>query len=179
MSATFTIRRATAEDMPAMKAVMDLSISQLQDGFLSSDQVKASHAVMGIDTQLVKDQTYFVVESGNALAGCGGWSFRATLYGGDHSTDLRDPARLDPQTDAARVRAMYTHPEFTRRGVGRLILRTCEKDARAAGFKNAELMATLAGQPLYVACGYKPIEATQAVVGEVSIPLLRMGKALV
>ena len=178
MSGDLTIRVATSADLPAMKTVMDLSISRLQDSFLSPTQVEASHAIMGIDTQLVRDGTYFVVTCDGVVAGCGGWSFRATLFGGDHTTDQRDPARLDPATDAARVRAMYTHPDFTRRGVGKLILATCEASAKDAGFSRAEMMATLAGQPLYEACGYQIIEPTEAVVGEITIPLLKMGKAL-
>src|SRR5208282_3012169 len=98
---------------------------------------------MGLDTQLVADRTYFLVEEDGRLAGCGGWSRRATLYGGDHSTALRDEALLDPAGDAARVRAMYTHPDFARRGVGRLILGLCEAAAAAEGFGRVQLMATL------------------------------------
>ncbi len=161
-----------------MKAVMALSIKQLQNDFLTLEQIKASRAIMGIDTQLVKDGTYFIVECNGAVAGCGGWSFRATLFGGDHSTELRDPAHLDPETDPARVRAMYTHPDFIRRGIGKRVLAACEADAAKAGFAKVELMATLAGQPLYEACGYHPIEPTEAIVGGVSIPLLRMGKSI-
>ena len=144
---------------------------------LDAEQVRASHAVMGLDSQLVHDGSYFVVESADRLAGCGGWSSRATLYGGDHSAG-RDSAMLDPATDAARIRAMYTDPDFVRRGVGRLILDRCEAAARAAGFRRAELMATLGGEPLYRACGYDVIERTAARVGTIAVPLIRMGKAL-
>jgi GNAT superfamily N-acetyltransferase len=113
------------------------------------------------------------------LAGCGGWSRRATLYGGDHSTALRDSALLDPARDAARVRAMYTHPDFARRGVGRLILRLCEAAASAAGFGRVHLMATLAGEPLYRACGYLEIERTaSAPIDGVTVPLVLMGKTI-
>src|SRR5690606_12557589 len=104
------------------------------------------------------DGTYFIIERDGDIAGCGGWSHRATLYGGDHSTDLRDPAPLDPATDAARIRAMYTHPAFARQGVGRMVMALCEGAARDAGFARTELMATLSGEPLYRACGYTPIE---------------------
>ncbi len=172
-----TIRTAQEADVPALAALMGRSIGLL-DAFLDADQVRASHAVMGLDTQLVRDGTYFVVEEAGAIAGCGGWSRRATLYGGDHSAG-RDAAILDPATDAARVRAMYTDPAFTRRGVGRLVLDHCEAAARAAGFARAELMATLGGEPLYRACGYVEIERTAARVGDVDVPLIRMGKALV
>ncbi|MDB5477350.1 MAG: acetyltransferase [Phenylobacterium sp.] len=174
-----TFRLATQADLPALAALMDRAIAELQRDFLSPAQVAASQAVMGLDTQLVADRTYFVAEADGRLAGCGGWSRRATLYGGDHSADLRDEALLDPAADAARVRAMYTHPDFTRRGVGRGVLATCEAAARAEGFRRTELMATLAGEPLYRACGYRQIERTQsAPVDGVAVPLVRMGKAL-
>lgn len=172
-------RLANAHDLPALKALMGLAIDQLQRGFLSEAQIAASRSVMGLDTQLVADGTYFLVESDGALAGCGGWSRRATLYGGDHSADLRDASLLDPAVDAARVRAMYTHPEFTRRGVGRLILNLCEEAAAAAGFARAQLMATLSGEPLYLACGYREVERVlSAPVDGVAVPLVLMEKAL-
>jgi GNAT superfamily N-acetyltransferase len=129
---------------------------------------------------LVADHTYFRVEADGVLAGCGGWSRRATLYGGDHSTALRNAALLDPAKDAARVRAMYTHPDFARRGVGRLILRLCEAAAAAAGFTRVQLMATLSGEPLYRACGYEEIERISAAERDgVIVPGLIMGKSLV
>ena len=134
---------------------MAVAIAELQRGYLDDAQIAASHAIMGLDTQLVADRTYFVVEDGDDLAGCGGWSRRATLYGGDHSAALREPALLDPARDAARVRAMYTDPAFARRGIGRLILQLCEAEAASAGFRRVELMATLAGEPLYRSCGYE------------------------
>jgi GNAT superfamily N-acetyltransferase len=118
-----------------------------------------------------------VVEQEGALAGCGGWSRRATLYGGDRSPG-RNAALLDPAKDAARVRGMYTHPDFTRRGVGRLILSLCEDAARKEGFTRVELMATMAGTPLYRACGYQVIELVTDDRGGVPVPLLRMLKAL-
>lgn len=175
--AQITIRTAIEADLPALSALMARSIDLL-GAFLNPEQVHASHAVMGLDSQLVRDGTYFVVEEAGMLAGCGGWSRRATLYGGDH-TDGRDAAVLDPAIDAARVRAMYTDPAFTRRGIGRLVLDHCEAAARAEGFARAELMATLGGEPLYRACGYIEIERTAARVGDVDVPLIRMGKALV
>jgi GNAT superfamily N-acetyltransferase len=169
----FTHRLATGDDLPALAALMARAIDRLQRGFLDPAQIAASHAVMGLDSQLIADRTYFVVEDAGRLAGCGGWSWRATLYGGDHSAALRAPAALDPGRDAARVRAMYTDPDFARRGVGRLVLSLCEAAARTAGFRRAELMATLAGAPLYRACGYVEIEPVTDVV-----PLIRMGKSL-
>lgn len=173
-----TCRIAEDADLPAMREVMRLAIDELQAGFLSPEEIVASHAVMGLDTQLVRDGTYFVVEADGEIAGCGGWSRRATLYGGDHSLELREPRLLDPSSDAARVRAMYTHPAFIRRGVGRLILAESEEAAAAEGFRRVELMATLAGVPLYQVCGYREIERTAADVGGVKVPLILMGKDL-
>lgn len=157
---------------------MDASIAELQRGFLDADQIASSRMIMGLDRQLVADGTYFVVESGGRIAGCGGWSRRATLYGGDH-TPGRDAALLDPAIDAARVRAMYTHPDYARRGVGRLILRLCEDAARAEGFRRLELMATLSGRALYLPSGYADIEAIEDARGGAAVPLVRMGKAIV
>jgi GNAT superfamily N-acetyltransferase len=172
-----TSRLARAQDIPALDAVMDAAIGELQGAFLTPAQVAASRTIMGLDRQLIADGTYFVVEQAGRVAGCGGWSRRATLYGGDHSPG-RDAALLDPATDPARVRAMYTHPDFVRRGVGRLILELCEAAAAAEGFARVELMATLAGRELYSRCGYEPIEAIEDDRGGTPVPLVRMGKAL-
>ncbi len=175
-----THRLALPADLAALRTVMALAIADLQRGFLDDDQIAASHAVMGLDTQLIADGTYFIVEQDGEIAGCGGWSRRATLYGGDHSKDLRDPALLDPATDAARIRAMYTHPAHARKGVGRTVITLCEAAARDAGFARAELMATLSGEPLYRACGYAPVERIEAPgPNGVTVPLIRMGKALI
>jgi len=176
---SLTHRLAVESDLPALKDLMGRAIAELQRGFLSAAEIAASHALMGLDTQLVADRTYFLIEADGQLAGCGGWSRRATLYGGDHSTALRDAALLDPAKDAARVRAMYTDPAFARRGVGRLILSLCEAAAAAEGFRRAQLMATLSGEPLYLACGYREIERTaSAPIDGVRVPLVLMGKAL-
>lgn len=177
--AQLTHRLATPEDLDALRAVMRRSIESLQDEFLSSDQVRASHKVMGLDTQLVKDGTYFVVERGGRIAGCGGWSWRSTLYGGDASVVSREPRALDPATEPARIRAMYTHPDFVRQGVGRLVLQLCEAAAMNAGFSSATMMATMAGVPLYKACGYVEVEpVSEAMIDGVSVPLVRMEKRL-
>ncbi len=176
---TLTHRLATLDELPALKRLMAAAISELQTAFLSPAEVAASRSVMGLDTRLVSDGTYFLVEEDGRLAGCGGWSRRATLYGGDHSTKLRDDRLLDPATEPARLRAMYTHPDFVRRGVGRLVVSLCEAAARDAGFTRMELMGTLAGEPLYLRCGYTPLERTaSAPVDGVSVPLVRMGRAL-
>jgi len=176
---SLTHRLAQEADLPALRALMARAIEELQRGFLSPEQIAASHQIMGLDSQLVKDGTYFVIEREGALAGCGGWSWRATLFGGDDSIVAREPAPLDPQTDAARIRAMYVDPAQARRGIGKLIMQLCEDAARAAGFGKVELMATLAGLPLYKACGYAEIEAVKATSREgVIVPIIRMGKAL-
>jgi GNAT superfamily N-acetyltransferase len=175
----FAHRLATLEDVPALAVLMDQAIADLQQGFLSPDQIASSRMIMGLDTQLILDGGYFLVEdpTSGLVAGSGGWSRRATLYGGDHSPG-RDAAWLDPNLDAARVRAMYTSPAFARRGVGRLVLSLCESAAAAAGFRRVELMGTLSGVPLYTACGYQPIERIEDARGGAPVPLLRMGKAL-
>ena len=175
----FTHRVARIEDLDQLREVMRRSIETLQDDFLDPDQVAASHQVMGLDAQLVLDGTYFIVESGSRIAGCGGWSWRSTLYGGDESIVEREPRALDPAREAARVRAMYTDPDFIRQGVGRLVLKLCEDAARAAGFRSATMMATMAGVPLYRACGYAEAEPpVTANVDGVEVPLVRMEKRL-
>lgn len=175
----FSHRIAVIEDLDALREVMRRSIETLQDNFLTPEQVAASHKVMGLDAQLVRDGTYFVVERDGRIAGCGGWSWRSTLYGGDDSLVAREPRALDPATEPARVRAMYTDPDFIRQGVGRLVLGLCEGAARDAGFRSATMMATMAGVPLYRACGYAETEPpTIASIDAVEVPLVRMEKRL-
>ena len=172
-----TSRLATREDIPALVPLMQAAIEELQKGFLNDAQIRSSHAIMGLDQQLIDDGTYFAVEIDGRLAGCGGWSRRATLYGGDHSAG-RDSALLDPARDPAKVRAMYTHPSFIRRGVGRLILSLCEQAAATEGFSRLELMSTRSGQPLYTAAGFEPLEDVVDAAGGVALPLVRMGKTI-
>jgi GNAT superfamily N-acetyltransferase len=178
LSARLTHRIAGLADIPVLTVVMDAAIGQLQKGFLDPAQIASSRMIMGLDRQLLVDGTYFIVEAQGHIAGCGGWSRRATLYGGDH-TPGRDAALLDPAFDPARVRAMYTHPDFARRGVGRLILRLCEDAAQTEGFQRLELMATLSGRALYSQCGYTDIEAIEDARGGAAVPLMRMGKAII
>jgi GNAT superfamily N-acetyltransferase len=174
-----TLRLANEADLPALRVLMGRSIDQLQRGFLSAAELEASHEVMGLDSQLITDRNYFVVEIGGTIAGCGGWSRRATLFGGDHSAG-RDAALLDPAHDAARIRAMYTDPDFARRGIGRLIIEACEAAAAAEGFQRCEMAATLAGEPLYLFCGYEVIEPFESLTSKgVKVPLKRMGKILI
>jgi GNAT superfamily N-acetyltransferase len=173
-----THRLATRDDIAALTPLMNAAIAALLKPFLAADQVAASFEIMGLDTQLIDDGTYFVVLSEGHIAGSGGWSKRATPFGGDHSPG-RDTRLLDARTEAARVRAMYTHPDFARRGIGRLILSLCEATAAREGFARVELVATMAGEPLYRACGYEPVEAfEQATSNGVRVPLLRMSKGL-
>jgi GNAT superfamily N-acetyltransferase len=171
----FTSRVATTEDADRLRDVMHASISELQKGFLSQDQIESSRAIMGIDNQLIADGTYFVIEHDGVVAGCGGWSRRATLYGSD-TTPGRDSHLLDPATDAARVRAMYTAPAFARQGVGWLILTLCERMAAAEGFRRLELMGTMSGQPLYTKFGFVPVEYVGDDRGGVAVPLVKMEK---
>lgn len=171
------LRLASADDFETLDALMDRAIGQLQAGFLDETQVAASRTVMGLDRQLVADGCYFVVEEEGRAVGCGGWSFRATRYGGDHSPG-RDIRRLDPATEAANVRAMYTDPDHSRRGIGRMVLVAAEDAARAAGFKTVELVATLSGEPLYTVCGYLAVERFEDHRAAVPVPLVTMRKTL-
>ncbi len=172
-----TSRRAEVGDVARLRGVMDAAITDLQREFLTEAQIAASRAIMGLDTQLIEDGTYYVVESGDDIAGCGGWSRRATLYGGD-ATPGRDARLLDPKVEPARVRAMYTSPLFARQGVGRMILARCESAAAAEGFTRLELMATLSGERLYLACGYQPVERVVDAAGGTGVPLVKMAKPI-
>ena len=173
----FTVRIATEADIPALVVLMDRSIALPLAAFLTPAQIAASRRLMGLDSQIIADRTYLIVEADDVLVGCGGWSGRITAYGGDH-TPGRVPAPLTPGVDAARIRAMYTAPEFVRRGVGRLILGLCEAAARAAGYDRVELVATMGGEPLYLANGYRELKRFDDDRGGVPVPLVRMGKAL-
>lgn len=174
----FTCRQAVDDDSAALRIVIEEAIIVLQRPYLNEDQLHASREIMGLDVQLISDGTYFVAETPDGqIAGCGGWSRRAALYGADH-TPSRDLRMLDPSRDPARIRAIYTHPAFARRGVGRMILKHCERSAAAAGFREGELLATLAGHELFRRCGYRVVEPVSELRGGVSVPLLRMRKPL-
>ncbi len=168
-----THRLAMPADEPALRALMMLAINRLQQPFLTPDQVTASHAFMGLDSRLIADGTYFLIEHDGQLAGCGGWSRRATPYGGDHSAG-RDDSLLDPATQAAKVRAMYTHPDHVRKGVGSLILRLCEAAAKAEGFSALELSGTMAGLPLYRRYGFLDVQPFE----DRGVPLMLMRKVI-
>jgi GNAT superfamily N-acetyltransferase len=148
-----TLRPATADDIPAIERLIHRSVHGLMAGHLTPEQRQvALGTVLGVDRQLIADGTYFVVEADGRLAGAGGWSRRATLYG--VPSPGGEPRALDPATEPARIRAMFIDPGFARRGLGRLILERAEADARAAGFRTLELMATPTGIEFYAAQGY-------------------------
>jgi GNAT superfamily N-acetyltransferase len=171
-------RLATLAELSELRGLMEASIRRLVGAYLTPEGVDASFEIMGADTQLIEDCTYFVVECDNRIAGCGGWSRRATLFGGDHSAG-RDARLLDPATESARVRAMYTHPDFARRGVGRLVLSLCETAAARDGFRSLELAATVAGEPLYLACGFSVVERIEVPTSKgLSVPIARMTKRI-
>lgn len=153
--------------------MMTRAIDRLQADFLTPEQVAASHAVMGLDSRLIADGTYFVIEADGQIAGCGGWSRRATAYGGNHSAG-RDDRLLDPATDAARVRAMYTDPDHVRKGVGMRILALSQAAARAEGFGALELTATMAGLPLYRRFGFVEVRGFD----DGGVPLMLMRKRI-
>lgn len=174
----FTSRLANYDDIGAIKALMAQSMGALLKEVLTPAQVAKSNESMGLDTQLLDDKTYFLVYDNKTLVGCGGWSRRRTLYGGNHTVG-RDNALANPKTEAAKIRAMYTHPNHIRRGVGRLLLELGEAAAKAEDFQVIELGATASGILLYEKCGYKVIEDL-AVPDEdgVTVPIILMRKAL-
>ena len=184
-AAVFRLRLATEEDIPALHALIEASVRGLQAGDYTSAQIEgALGSVLGLDTQLIGDRTYFVAETVDEnvharriLAGCGGWSKRKTLFGADHGPG-RTPELLDPVRDAAKVRAIFVHPDFARRGLGSLILATVENAAREAGFRRFEMGSTLTGVPLYRLKGYIEVEriAVPLSNGE-ALPVVRMVKA--
>jgi GNAT superfamily N-acetyltransferase len=153
----FSIRTATASDIPALELLIEQSVRQLQQADYSPSQIDSSiGSVFGIDRQLIRDGTYFVATPRNDLShlvACGGWSFRRTLYGSDQLADRNDTV-LDPAIDHAKIRAIFVHPDFARRGLGSLLLTHCEQAAQASGFYRFEMGSTLTGVPLYILKGY-------------------------
>ena len=149
----FNFRLANSEDISAIKGLMEQSITRLLGNYVNEEELEASFESMGLDDQLILDKTYFLIDFEGILVGCGGWSNRKTLFGGNH-TPNRSNDFLNPIDDAAKIRAMYTHPDWSRKGVGTLILEIAEKEASNSGFKRCELMATLSGIHLYKARGY-------------------------
>ncbi|MQA18339.1 GNAT family N-acetyltransferase [Rugamonas rivuli] len=173
------VRAALPEDIPAMEALIARSGIELSDGFYSEEQAAAvTRHVFGVDTQLVADRTYFLIEKHGELVACGGWSKRSTLFGADRTKQGADPL-LDPATEAARIRAFFVEPSAARQGLGRLLLSHCSDAAAAGGFRTLELAATMPGVPLYLACGFTVVERFEInLPGNVSVPLAKMRKTI-
>ena len=180
------IRQATAADVPRLREVIEASVRGLQAADYSPAQIEgALKSVYGVDTQLIADGTYLVAEVSESqkqesqkpeIVACGGWSKRKTLYGGDQYA-AREDSLLDPARDAAKIRAFFVHPDWARRGIGGLILETCEEAAKAAGFTRLEMGATLSGVAFYKAKGYTALENLEAPLGnEEVLPIVRMAK---
>ena len=175
----FKLRLATPADLSALHALIEASVRGLQTSDYTPSQIEgALGTVLGVDTQLITDQTYFIAESSkeNRIAACGGWSKRKTLFGADRGPG-REPELLNPTTDAAKVRAIFVHPDFARRGLGSLILETVENAARAAGFHHFEMGSTLTGVPLYTLKGYVEVELMAVPLwnGD-TLPIVKMVK---
>jgi len=175
----WTLRIATQDDVPALEDLIPLSVRVLQAPYYSPAQMAAAMGpVFGVDRQLISDGTYFVVDNERTVIGCGGWSRRKSLFGADNARSGED-AMLDPDTDSARIRAFFIHPDWSRRGIGKAILTACESAIIAAGFQNTELVATLAGEPLYRVCGYGEAERYEVPMRDgLTLPVVRMTKRL-
>ena len=171
------LRLATEADIPALEVLIPLSVRSLQAAHYSPEQMEAALGpVFGVDRRLISDGTYFVAEHEGEIIGCGGWSRRKAMYGGDRNRAGED-ALLAPEKDAARVRAFFVHPSWARRGIGRRILAECEAAIMAAGFTRTELVATLTGEPLYAAAGYRVVERRESPLPNgLSLPTVRMCK---
>ena len=176
---TLLLRKAVPADVAALRSLIAKSARGLSTADYRPAQVEgALRGAFGVDSQLVTDGTYFVAEDDGALAGCGGWSYRATLFGGDARSG-RDASPLDPRTQPAKIRAFFVDPAHARRGIGSMLLERCEREARAQGFRAVELMATLPGVRLYAARGYVGTERVNYDVGAgESIEFIPMRKAL-
>jgi len=176
------VRLATMADVPALNAMIEASARALSAGYYTPAQIDALVTyVFGVDTQLIADATYYVIDApdGTPAAG-GGWSARLTLYGGDHaSAHAAGDARLDPATEPARIRAFFVHPSFARRGLARRLYAACADAAMAAGFRRLELLATLPGEPLYRALGFAEFKRIEvALPGGMVVPAVRMARHL-
>lgn len=179
MTDTPLLRLAVPTDVPAVTALIDDSVRGLSVGFYTPEQIDESLvSVFGVDSQLLADGTYFVIECGGQLAASGGWSKRSTLYGGDQVKSAPDPL-LDPAVDAARIRAFYVAPAFARRGLARMLYRACEAAAVAAGFTRFQLGATLPGVPLYEALGFHALERVDFTMRfGLTLPVVRMERQI-
>lgn len=180
MSRAFVPRLAHEGDVADLERLIPVSVRGLQAAFYTPSQIEAAlGSAFAVDRQLIRDGTYFVVEDAGRIVGCGGWSRRRALCGGDHGRCGDDPP-LDPASEPARIRAFFVHPDRARRGIGRAILESSEQAIVQAGFRGIVLMATLAGEPLYAAGGYVAVERCEIpLVSDVSLPVVRMAKNLV
>jgi GNAT superfamily N-acetyltransferase len=176
----FTLRKAKLADVPQIEKLIADSVRGLSANDYSPRQIELSiRSVFGVDAELIQDGTYFVAEAAGRIVGCGGWSKRKTLYGASDYAHSRDSEELDPSTDAAKIRAFFTHPNWTRKGIGKAILSACEDEARSFGFRTAEMMSTLPGIRLYTVCGYAGDERVGVPVGEgLEIECVRMSKEI-
>jgi GNAT superfamily N-acetyltransferase len=177
-----THRLAISADVPDIIKLMQASILENMREFLSPTEIEAAQETMGVDQTLIEDGTYFIIEtvqdSQTIMVGCGGWGKRKTLYGGDHTVG-RDDTFSDPEIDAARIRAMYTHPSWVRCGIGSFLLELGENAAREAGFKAIELGSTVPGEPLYLAKGYKEVNRTTDIAANGAVnTVIKMVKKL-
>ncbi len=174
-----SIRVATVDDVPALNGLISASVRQLSAGFYTPPQVEAALAgVFGVDSQVIADSTYYIIEGDAGIAAAGGWSARRTLYGGDQTKGADDPL-LDPGTEPARIRAFFVHPAHARRGLARRLYGECERAALAAGFRRFELMATLPGEPLYLALGFAVVErVVLSPAPGVDVPFTRMARGI-
>ncbi|MFK8031764.1 MAG: GNAT family N-acetyltransferase [Gammaproteobacteria bacterium] len=172
-------RLAKMDEVALIEALIRKSALALQSDDYSRAQIEgALGTVFGVDTQLIKDETYYAVDLEGQLVACGGWSRRQTLFGADAAKTQADPL-LDPEIDAARIRAFFVHPEFARRGIGNELIRLSETAAAELGFKRMELVATLSGERLYASVGYKPLKHYQLdLVNDETMPVVSMGRAL-
>ena len=173
------LRSAQHTDIPVLQDLIARSGRALSVGFYSASQADAiTRYVFGVDTQLIDDQTYFVIEHDNRIVACGGWSKRRTLFGGDQTKSGPDPL-LDSATESARIRAFFVDPSMVRRGFGRQLINACVIEAKRAGFNALELVSTMPGEPLYLASGFSILERFELdLPGEVRVHLSRMGRAI-
>ncbi len=174
----WTPRLAVAADVPALEELIPLSVRALQSPWYSAAQMEAALGpVFGVDRLLIEDGTYFVIEAEGEIVACGGWSQRTAMFGGDRH-HAGQGARIDPAHEAARIRAFFVHPQWARKGLGRSLLEACEAALLAAGFRRAEMVATLAGEPLYQAFGYATMERYEVPLRDgLTLPVVRMGKS--
>jgi GNAT superfamily N-acetyltransferase len=177
-NAACVIRPARRAELPALERLIAASARELSVGFYDRNQIEAAVAhVFGVDTELVDDGTYLLAEDGGRLVGCGGWSRRLTLFGGDRATS-RQTGLLDPAVDAARIRAFFVAPGQARRGIAAALLARCEAAARDAAFTRLALMATLPGVPFYRRAGFAAQPAILHRCGQVEVPFVPMEKML-